>query len=237
MRACGLILARASSKPIPRKNLAPLAGRPLVVYTFEAAARAKTLERAFVSTDDEEIAALARDYGIEVPFMRPPELSADDTPHLAVVRHFAQWLEANAPEFDLIAGLQPSSPFRGPEVIDEAVGKMQDPEAEAVVSVCQPETIPEWMMVPDGERVRFFAGDRAHMHFVPRQRAPKYYMKNGAVEVYRRDTVLHQQSLYGTGQNIRSVVMDRVDSIEIVAELDLTIAEAVMRQRLRGASG
>lgn len=236
MKACGLILARASSYPIPRKNLVPLAGKPLVLYTFEAALQAETLERTFVSTDDEEIARLARENGIEVPFMRPAELSEEGTPHLAVVRHFAQWLEENAPGFDLIVGLQPSSPFRGPQIIDEAVNKMRETGAEAVVSVCQPETIPEWMLVPEGERVRFFAGKNAHMHFVPRQLAPKYYMQNGAVEVYRRDIVLTQESLYGSGQNIRSVIMDRVDSIEIVTELDLAIAEAIMQKRLQGDS-
>src|SRR4249920_3309331 len=92
MHILGLIPARLNSKGIPRKSLAPLAGRPLVEYTFEAARASRALTRVVVSTDDPDVAALARAQGIDVPFMRPASLAADDTPMLEVMRHAIGWL-------------------------------------------------------------------------------------------------------------------------------------------------
>ena len=114
-----LIPARGGSKGIPRKNLMPLAGRPLIAYSIEQATSARHITRVIVSTDDEEIARVARDHGAEVPFMRPPEFALDLSPDIDVFRHALTWLRDNesyVPE--LVVHLRPTGPVRRIELID-----------------------------------------------------------------------------------------------------------------------
>ena len=109
----GLITARGGSTSIPKKNIALLGGRPLVCRTIEAAQGSALLDRALVSTDSEEIAAVCREHGAEVSFMRPAALAQDDTPHIPVVQHALNWLKDNrGEEYDYVMILQPTSPLR-----------------------------------------------------------------------------------------------------------------------------
>src|SRR5262245_16834240 len=125
MNVLGLITARGGSKGIPRKNLVPLLGRPLLAYTCEAALASTSLARVVLSTDDEEIASVGRAEGIEVPFMRPAELSRDDTPSIDVAVHAVQWLATHAGwQADALVLLQPTSPLRTAHHIDEACALM-----------------------------------------------------------------------------------------------------------------
>ena len=117
-----IITARGGSKSIPRKNVLPLGGKPVIAWSIEAALQSPSVSRVIVSTDDEEIAEVSREWGAEVPFMRPAELAGDDTPHLAVMLHAIRWLESDQgtlPEFILL--LQPTSPLRTSEDIEAAV--------------------------------------------------------------------------------------------------------------------
>jgi N-acylneuraminate cytidylyltransferase len=126
IRTLGLIPARGGSKGIARKNLTCLAGRPLIAHTIESAKKASSLDRVIVSTDDEEIAAVARSFGAEVPFMRPAELAEDATPDLPVFVHALEWLqqhEGYTPAF--VAHLRPTSPLRTAQHIDEAVSLLR----------------------------------------------------------------------------------------------------------------
>src|SRR5438128_2514535 len=118
MTTLGVIPARGGSQGIPRKNLAPVLGKPLLAYTAEAALAARRLSRVILSTDDEEIADIGRRYGLEVPFLRPAELAKDDTRTLPVLQHAVRWMEARGARFDSICLLEPTSPVRGPEDID-----------------------------------------------------------------------------------------------------------------------
>jgi CMP-N,N'-diacetyllegionaminic acid synthase len=232
VKVCGLIVARGGSKSIPRKNIAPLCGRPLLLYTVDAALAAKTLDRVIISTDSEEIAAIAREAGVEVPFMRPPELAQDDTRHFEVIEHAALWLRDNWPEYGIIVGLQPTSPFRGAHIIDEAVEKLRRLNADAVFTVREADTGPEKMLVIDEDCVRP-PGGICHAHVENDGGHRTCYMKNGACEVYRRDLVIEQKRLYGSGDNVAVVVMSKLESLDIDDPLDLVIAEAVMAQRGR----
>ena len=132
----GIIPARGGSRRVPRKNIRLLAGKPLIAYTIEAARAATTLDRVIVSTDDEEIAGVARRYGGEVPFMRPAELAADDTPDAPVFLHALDWL-AKEEGFDpeLVVNLRPTSPFKTGVVIDEVVEVALETRADVVRTV------------------------------------------------------------------------------------------------------
>src|SRR5438552_3313377 len=125
MEVLALIPARGGSKALPRKNVRLLAGKPLIVHSIEVARAAETVTRVVVSTDDEEIAEVARTAGAEVPFMRPAELAQDDSPDLGTFQHALHWLrEHGGYEDELFVHLRPTHPVRRPERIDEAVRKI-----------------------------------------------------------------------------------------------------------------
>ena len=134
MNILGVIPARGGSKGIPHKNLYPLAGQPLLWYTFQAVRTSTMLTRTILTTEDQEIADYAIQQGIDVPFMRPPELAQDETPSLAVVQHALHTL---AHDFvpDVVVLLQPTAPLRQGSHIDDAVRLLVEQNAEAVVSV------------------------------------------------------------------------------------------------------
>lgn len=153
LKTIGIILARGGSKRIPRKNVKELGGKPLIAYTIEAAHKAQTLERVILSTDDAEIAEVARAFGCEVPFMRPAELGADDVVDYPVILHALAWLkehEAYVP--DIVVQLRPTSPLRTEKDIDDAVQLLsKHPEADSVRTVTEPEQSPYKMYGIDEE--------------------------------------------------------------------------------------
>ncbi len=133
----GLIPARGGSKGVPRKNLRLLCGKPLLQYTAEAALAARRLSRVILSTDDEEIAAIGRRCGLEVPFLRPAELAADDSSTLPVVQHAVRWMESHMARFEAICLLQPTTPLRRAEDIDACIVLLEQSGADSVVTVLQ----------------------------------------------------------------------------------------------------
>ena len=129
----GVITARGGSKGIPGKNIKLLCGKPLIAYTIEAAKKSGALDRLILSTDDPTIAQVAKSFGCEVPFMRPPELAKDHVSHLPVMQHAVQWLsnkEGYKPEYVMI--LQPTSPLRQPFHIKETVDLILETDADSV---------------------------------------------------------------------------------------------------------
>lgn len=233
LKIVGIIPARAGSKGLPDKNIRLLCGKPLIYYTIKAALEACCLQRVIVSTDSDRIAEIAKGYGAEVPFLRPAELSADDTPSLSVVRHTATFLvdqEKYRP--DTLVTLQPTSPARRAEHIDAAVELFANTHADVVMSVCESEYSPYWMrrigadgrlipILPDSER------------FMRRQDLPVVYRLNGAVYVESYSSVMNGTN--EPGKVIRALVMDRADSIDIDDEFDFRLAEMQMLARM-GAS-
>src|SRR5262245_12626531 len=192
-KVLGLIPARGGSKSIPRKNISPLAGRPLLAYTCEAALGSHRLTRVLLSTDDEEIAQVGRVCGVEVPFLRPLELARDDTPSLPVAQHAVRWLiEHEGWEPDVVMLLQPTSPLRRAHHIDEALEHMTQAGADTVVSVikvphhCSPYTV---MQLQDGWLHSFW---QEPLPFDPfrRQNLPTLYARNGPVILATRVAVV-----------------------------------------------
>ncbi len=226
-----IIPARGGSKGIPLKNILPLAGVPLIQYTIEAAKNSRLITRSVLSSDSSRIIDVARKAGLEAPFVRPAELAADDTPALPVIRHAVQTLldeEGYRPE--IVVLLQPTSPLRRAEHIDQALERLLDSDADSIVSVVKaPHNFNPYSILSfDGERLfPFLPMDEAKNL---RQMKPDFYGRNGAaVYAFTFKCLMEKNSLYGK-KNL-GYVMDREDSIDIDSPLDLFIAEAIIMRR------
>ena len=230
-----LIPARGGSKGLPRKNVLPLAGKPLIAHTIATALESETITRTVVSTDDDEIAEAARAYGAEVPFMRPAGLAGDDSLDLEVFEHALLWLareEGYEPE--LVVHLRPTNPIRRPERVDEAVRAMlADPQADSLRSVSVPAQTPYKMWRRDGAYLVPLvevAGVR-DAHSRPRQSLPEVWWQNGYVDVIRPRTVLELASMSGE-RVLPFVVQDRF--VEIDYADAFAAAEELLRRREAG---
>ena len=201
MEVLALIPARGGSKGIPRKNLLVLAGRPLIAYSIEQALTSPRITRTIVSTDDEEIAAVARRFGAEVPFLRPAEFAQDLSPDIDVFRHALTWLAENEgyrPE--LVVHLRPTGPVRRVELIDQAIDLLAShPEADAVRSVSWPIQTPYkmWRIVDGYLKPLLRIEGLPDCQSMPRQTLPEVYWQNGYVDVLRPRAVLEMNSMWG----------------------------------------
>jgi CMP-N-acetylneuraminic acid synthetase len=175
-----LIPARGGSKGIPRKNLAVVGGKPLIAWTIEAALRSSLLNGVYVSTDDEEIARVSREYGAKVPFLRPLELASDQAGSLGVAFHALDWMAAHGGEPDYLLLLQPTSPLRQTDDIDGAIRLAEEHRAAAVVglSVAEPHPYYARRLSTDGIVSPFIALAEEP---VRRQDYPPAYCINGAL--------------------------------------------------------
>lgn len=226
MRVLAVIPARGGSKGIPRKNIRPLCGRPLLEYTIAAARQAQRLSRIVLSTEDEEIASVGRKLGVEVPFMRPVELARDDTPTLPVVIHAVETLEKQGDTFDAVCLLQPTHPLRTATDIDACVELLQTSQATSVVTVVSVpiKYNPHWVYFQDKQGyLRLSTGEAEP---IPRrQLLPPAYCREGSVYVVRRDVLMTSRSLYGDRvlgvliPDERSVNIDTMDDWNKVEQL------------------
>ncbi len=224
-----IIPARSGSKGIPGKNLRPVAGKPLIAWTVEAALAATLLDRVIVSTESSQIVEVALRYGAEAPFMRPENLAQDDTPGVAPVLHAAEWLEENQGyRPDLIMLLQPTSPLRISEDIDNAIALAVERKADAVVSVTPAEAHPYWMkqIHDDGRVTDFIKLDRP---IDRRQDLPPLYALNGAIYLARYK-VLMEWKTFDT-DNTFSFVMPPERSLDVDTPWDLYLADLVLKDR------
>lgn len=229
MNILGIIPARGGSRSIPRKNLVPLAGRPLLEYTCEAALSSRRLNRTILSTDDEEIAGAGKACGVEVPFLRPSDLARDGTPMVDVVQHAVSWLAEHERYLaELIVILQPTSPLRRAEHIDAALDLIIETGADTVVSVVQvPHQFnPVSLMRLDNGRLVPLVDQPMILR---RQDKPLVYARNGpAVLVVRRE-VIAQGRLYG--DTVRPLEMSLMDSVDVDGPDDLALAEFYLNRR------
>lgn len=229
-RALGIIPARGGSKGIRRKNLVLLSGRPLLAYTVAAAQASRRLTRTILSSDDEEIRAVAASLGMEVPFVRPPELATDDATSVSVVKHALQWIEQDEGRpYDVICLLQPTCPLRVAADIDSAIERLDQSSADAVVSLARVEDPhPVKMMLIDGDEVHPLFPDQWR-ETVRRQELPAAFYLNGAVYCVRRDVLLEQDSLWG--KKTLAYVMPAERSVNVDSLLDVKLAECLLARR------
>lgn len=230
MEILGIIPARGGSKSIPMKNVALLAGKPLLFYTCEAAKESKCLTRTILSTDSQKIADAGREYGVEVPFIRPAEYAQDDTSSLAVVRHALIYLEKEEGyRPDIAVLLQPTSPLRRAIHIDGTVAALLEQDVDSAVSVVEvPHQFgPDSVMVLENGRLKPY---KTGPPILRRQDKQRVYARNGpAVLVMKRTTVMEKNLLYGDTTAL--FLMTPEDSVDIDAPSDLSFAEYLLAKR------
>lgn len=226
-----IIPARGGSKGIPNKNIKMLCGKPLVTWTIEAAKKSVHLDRIIVSTDSEEIADVAKEYGAEVPFLRPAELSTDETKGDDVVLHALNWVKENEGElYDYFVLLQPTSPFRTSRHIDDAIQLFnKSKEASSLVSVSEVIKHPVWMKRIDekGFLVEFIKTDKLYFKtdklYSRRQELPPLYVLNGAIYLAKWDEYFVLKSFFNN--KCLPFVMDHKAGLDIDTLDDWDFAE------------
>lgn len=228
MKILGIITARGGSKGVPRKNIRVLGGKPLIAHTIDAAHASGVFDRVILSTDDDEIAGVGKQYGVEVPFMRPPELAQDTTPTLPVLVHAVAWLRDTENYLpDAVAILQPTSPLRRPEDLKGAHELFVASGADSVVSMKEVpgHYSPHWQFRRDGDgRITIFTGEPFEHIIKRRQELPITYTRNGAIYLFKTSLLFEPvPSFYG--RDVRAFIMDEASSVNIDSESDFLLAE------------
>ncbi len=234
-KVLGLITARGGSKGVPGKNIKPLLGRPLLVYTIESAKAAQYFDRVILTTDDPKIAEVGRQHGCEVPFMRPKEIAQDDTKDFPVFLHALEWLEKHEGwKPDFIVHLRPTYPLRKFSSIEKGIEMLaNNPGADSVWTVSTPPVPPykifhisqsgylNPVITIPGEKEAFCWG---------RQKLPRTYAHYGQVDVTRYATVMEKKSV--SGDRILPYVIEE-ENIDINSPIDWEFAEFLLSKKQR----
>lgn len=227
-----IIPARGGSKGIPRKNIRPFAGYPLIAWSIAAAKQSSLVTRIIVSTDDEEIASVAREWGAETPFLRPAKLAQDKTTDLPVFEHALKWLEEiEGYHPDVVVQLRPTSPIRPRTMVDEAVNVLLNHEdADCVRGVVPAAQNPFKMWRFNGEEKPLSqlleVPGIAEPYNAPRQVLPPVYWQTGHIDAIRASTIVNKKSL--TGDIVYPLVIDPKFTVDIDTLADWAKYEAVI---------
>ena len=226
-----VIPARGGSKGVVRKNIRPICGKPLIAYTIETARSAgHLLHRTIVSTDDSEIAAVAREHGAEVPFSRPADLAGDKVPTLPVLQHAVSFIEEQDDiKLDWVLLLQPTAPLRTLEDIEASLNLAYQYDCDSVISVVQVFAEHPILMkrIENNQLLHYCIEEKEGTRRQDYQ--PPAYMRNGAIYLTRRDVLMDKDSIWG--RVIRPCVMPPERSVSIDNELELKLVELIMQQR------
>ncbi|MFA5998233.1 MAG: acylneuraminate cytidylyltransferase family protein [Candidatus Paceibacterota bacterium] len=220
----GVITARGGSKGLPGKNIKLLNGKPLIVYTIEAARESRLITDLIVSTDSEEIAGICREHGAEVPFIQPAELATDTSGHLEVMQYATKFMEEQkSTAYDYVVIFQPTSPFRTVDDIDKTIEKIIEHNADSAFSMCavEPSQHPIKVKKMEGDTVLPYCMEE--MIGTHRQDFPKAYKRSGAVYVTGRDILMKENKLFG--DFIVGHIVPAERSIDIDTEYDWVLAE------------
>ena len=222
-----LIPARSGSKRLKNKNVKLLGGKPLICWTIEAALKAKCVSRVIVSTDSEIIRDIALSAGAEVPFMRPQYLAEDDTTTSDVVMHASSALDLK--NEDIILILQPTSPFRTAQNIDDAFALLGHKKAEGIVSVSKSKHHPLWanILPEDGRLENFIKPEILNKRS---QDLPTYFSLNGAIYVYKVSALNEKKGIFYSNK-VFAYVMSDDTSVDIDDKYDFYAAEALLKDK------
>jgi len=224
-----LIPARGGSKGVPRKNIRHLGGHPLLAYAVEICKQSSLIGRFLVSTDDEEIAEVARQYGADVPFLRPPELARDDSPVKPTFTHALDWLQEHEDYVpDFVIQLRPTSPFRKLTDIENVVKIWRETDCEAVRSVSLVETgaHPYQALIEKDGVGEFYILDPEIRKNFGRQWLPPFYKANGLVDAYTLESVNKYPKMRGNQMQLYKVQ----ETVNIDTETDFEFAEFLMER-------
>ena len=227
-----IITARGGSKGLPRKNVLPFCGKPLIAHTIEAAKNSSAIDRIIVSTDDEEIADISREFGAEVPFMRPAELASDTASSRDVILHTLLFLEAEGRPVDAFCLLQPTSPLRTSADIDGAYRIFQEKNADSVLSITPYDHPVQWAVELQNNGILRSSG---YGKAGRRQDLIEYYRPNGAVYMFR--TEFFKNSVGYVGVNSYGYIMPPERSVDIDTQLDFVVAETIAHYLQREIHG
>lgn len=232
-RILAVITARGGSKRVPGKNIRPIAGKPLLAWTVEAALACRDrLHAVVLSTDDEEIAALGRHYGADVPFMRPAHLAGDAAGSLGVVQHATQFIESrDGVQMDWILLLQPTSPLRVAADIRSALDLADAHHCDSVIAVTESPIHPVFIkkIGSDGLLAPFLLDEPEGIR--RQDVTPPAFIRNGALYLTQRPVLMERHSLYG--QRIQPYVMPVERSVDIDNPLDFRLAEMLLIESAR----
>ncbi|CEO09831.1 acylneuraminate cytidylyltransferase [[Clostridium] sordellii] len=219
-----IVPARAGSKGIKDKNITDLNGKPLIAYSIEAGLKSKYINKVVVTTDGEEIAKVAKEYGADVPFLRPKHLATDTSKSIDAVTHCIEQLKNQGHEYDYIVLLQPTQPLRQAWHIDEAIELIIAKDEDALVSVSKVKDHPILMRTIDesGHAVNLLEGSSTKR----RQDFPDFYKVNGAIYINKiNDNLNNDTSL---NDNKLVYIMDEKYDVDIDEMLDLQIARLII---------
>lgn len=225
-----LIPARGGSKGLPGKNVKMLCGKPLIAYAIEAAMKVKKIDNVIVTTDSEEIAQVAKEYGAEVPFIRPKELARDSSSAIDVYLHAISFLQKETNrKIEKFMVLLPTTPLRTCRNIEEALTKFQEEEAETLISVKEADIPISWYYrMNQNNRIENAGFDKLNA-VSNRQVNKKYYIPNGAIYILDVQ-LLHEKRTYFSSNTV-AYIMSAEESIDIDNELDFEIARMLLEKR------
>lgn len=226
MTTIATICARGGSVGVPRKNIRLLQGKPLIVHTIEQALACPLIDAVYVSTDDEEIARVARDAGAQVPFLRPAELATSSAAKIPVIQHLVDWVDAHVGPVTRIVDLDPTSPLRLQADIDACI-RMLDAQTDVVITAYEAEKNPYFNMVEYREDGTVGLVKPLPQGVVSRQSAPKVYSMNASIYVWHRNTL--DKGLWNG--RTRLYVMPRERSVDIDHEIDFRIVDMLLQER------
>ena len=233
-KVLAVISARGNSKGIPGKNLKPLNGEPLISYMIMAAKQSALIDKVIVSTEDERIAQVAREFGAETPFVRPEALSEDLVPLVSVTKHAMETMDALGFRADIIVQLQPPCPFVPTAKIDESILKVRAPGCDSAVSLKRIEHEHPYRAkeIYGEDNFRSFIKDVDVERFQSRQELPTLYCTSGAIYTRKRHLLENCSGKdFGLGQVARAVFLHDIEAINIDRPIDFAFAEFVMRNR------
>jgi len=216
-----IIPARGGSKRLPRKNVLSLNGKPLISWSIEAGLKSKYIDKVIVTSDDDEILDLAKEFSADI-IRRPSDLASDTATTFMAIAHTIKNLE----EYDYIVLLQPTSPLREEKHIDEAIVLLNKKNADAVISVCEMDHSPLWSnTLDDSLSMRGFLKEEVLNK--RSQDLETFYRLNGSIYICKTEKLLEEKSFF-LKENIYAYLMDRKSSIDIDEEIDFKIASVLM---------
>ena len=230
-RILGLTLARGGSKSVPRKNIKPIAGLPLIGYTIAEALKSKFITRYIVSTDDEEIRQVAIGCGADAPFLRPNEFSTDEASSVSAMQHAVDWVERQeGVEYDYIVELMCTNPMKTVEDIDASIEKLMSTGADSVIAVHQLED-------HHPARIKKIIDDKITDFCIPeipesrrQDLKPEAYIRSGSIYALKRDYLMVEGKRYGS-DNSRPYVLPQERAVNIDTEIDFMLADQAIKNK------
>jgi CMP-N-acetylneuraminic acid synthetase len=231
MRVLGVIPARGGSKSIHLKNIVDVCGIPLIAYSIKSAVESELLEDLIISTDNLEIAKVAKEYGGKIPFIRPSELATDSASSIDVIRHALKFMEnANGVVYDACMLLQPTNPLRSSSLIDLAINIFSSSRIDSVVSMVSVGAAHPYRMyslTASGALQPFVKNLENPM--LPRQELPPIYIRSGDIYLTSRNVVLNGTDLIG--EKSQGLIIEPENTVNIDSEQDLVVARSLIKSR------